>query len=655
MELGHLFQKLALWMDALEMYVHVDELAERRLDDLHLADQRRKTRALRTSLKELRIAAQYRRTIALGWGDLLARQWMRGEPETKKDCRARDKHLARARLEQPLLDLFDDAGDAAGLTPADRDEWRDQLAHLLRQPCSEPWASSPTMAEGCLRLLFQTLALQSARRHAKAMRLRRMLDPHTLWITETTWALFREWTHYRLHEAYWSLTYLRHRAQPPFPAVTSAERRLCGVAGALTRKWRKAPHQSKELPGDDWDGFVSTERAAAAAYLRERTRRFVNAQRPSRDGATPNPSGGPAWLDHYNAACVYLTPATIPVRAPDTPPTPGQETLNDTDAEYVVEELRAAIRKLDPGELFGIAPWVCSEDPDLKPLREHPAFARFAARQFPGRMAEVERPPDAHLMELALYTTRGGRHAARQLAEEWRRRGESPPPRGRALETLWREERLAWESVTAVAEHYKHWRTRLRLAQQMNEWARRRRRSPQQWRYPLFDGDAKDLLDQWLACRNGQDGDSDLDLSEVRRWVACSDARLRCVHSEVASRKPLGRLLEAECKLADDGRSLTALQWRRLATAHADLWQCLAAWLSDDCLTEPSHESSPTTRQCTHHQRFQQKVTVAEDVLSRSAPFSSTRLWLATRCSGGEQSTPPFLRRRQRLRRDHES
>ena len=132
MELGHLYSKLALWMDALEMFAHVDELAERRLRDLSFADRRRKTRALRRSCRELRIAAQYRRTIALGWGDLLAQQWARGRTAAATKGRAYDKRLVRIRLQRPLIGAISQAADDAKVEQPEG--WRESIDYLLRAP-----------------------------------------------------------------------------------------------------------------------------------------------------------------------------------------------------------------------------------------------------------------------------------------------------------------------------------------------------------------------------------------------------------------------------------------------------------------------------------------------------------------------------------------
>lgn len=640
MELAHVYQKLALYMDALEMYVHVDELARRRLDDLHWSDWRRKPRALRASLKETQVAAQYRRTIALAWGDLLAQQWVRGRPETEKEGRDRDKHWARARLERPLLTSLHHAmsNTSDEQQPGYSREWEETLSLLIRNPRDLECEPQDPLPEICLRLLFQLLALHSARDHEPFSRLRRVVSPHALWITETSWELIEEWTLYRLSDAYWSILYLlRSGDVPTSHTLSSVEKGLRTSAELVVSELGTHPERIAGEGGglgEDVSSVVEHQRRGAAARLQKRTQELVGTR--TEEGAeqiAPKASGGGSWLDHYNAACTYMAPVTKPDWPQALPQVPGDAKLRPSHVEYAVEELRAAMSKRRPIELVGLAPWVCSEDPDLTAIRADPAFARFAARQFPGRVGEVRRPRDAHLMELALYTTRGGRRAARLIAKAWWQRMQSAPPDASELETLWRQERRAWQSVGAVAERYKHWPTRLHLTQEMDEWARRWEQPAPEWTYPLFDAAAKTTLDDWsksLACEElkKEPRPMSADKTPVRMWVDCSDERLRRVRSAVGRGSALESLLEDEEKRvsADPVRGLTlpVAVWKELASSHAQLWQCLDDWLSDDCLAEPCFGTSTGAKQCSHDSAFHSAVQAAKNAAPARAVPPST-------------------------------
>ena len=479
-----------------------------------------------------------------------------------------------------------------------------------------------------MRLLFQELAVHGARRHEKTWPLKRMVDPHSLWITETTWALFREWTHYRLHDATATLELLD--LPGPSKQLKAAHELLEAIARSYNRTWLgRASVQDDVLPS----ARPEERRKAAEDHLRSQVEKLVGGKAATSPAGEPKTAPGPSWLDHYNAACVYLTPAT----KVDPPDALDEATrvklmqrvsnaeLSKEQAEYAVEELRAAMRRLSPGELWGITPWVCSEDPDLVALRDDPAFARFVARQFPGRIGEVKRPARAHLMELALHTTRAARSAASKLKEEWCRRTAAPVPGAGALERVWFEEDRAWSAVSDVAEHHKDWSTRLRLIHEMNQWVMQHQQSPLHWQHPLFDTKAQRILDEWRAQHGAADGDEGGASQDIRRWVNCSDVRLQRVHRTTRAGSELESLLQAEKPLfVDSDQSLSDHRWHQLAAAHAELWRRMVEWLSDDCLAESSQKTAPD-EPCGHHLGFERQVRAAKEIAAESGALASAQ------------------------------
>ena len=649
MDVAGVQQKLALWMDALENYVYVEDLARQRLEDMFVFRWRRKTRAIRRSLTDTRILAHYRKTILLGWGDLLANQWLRGlegVPDdsgvkgvrkriTESEGRVRDKHLVRARLELPLRKQLQTWSNGYPTTVRKDDTdadpqavaWGRILRRCLWTP-TKPAGSREARAEAlCLWLFFQLLAVKGRDRRPWLPTTRRVLRPRSLRVTATSRGLIHEWTLYRLRVADGAVEEFLSGSHGSVPdEFSELLRELHRQAGkALPRATR---HRSL---------------AEAEQRLESKTRKRV----PTVGGRGRRwfASTG-SWLDHYNAACTYLAPRSEvqwPLPQPE-PAAPGDTTPWPRTLARAIRELERAMSMLRPDELAAIAPWVCSEDPDLAPIRDEPAFARFAARQFPSIAGEVTRPPDAHLMELTLYTSRGLAQAAWSIADAWQGRIGAPPS-GRALDTMRRQEATCWNAVADVTAGYTHWETRLRVTREMDQWALGAQVQPFEWRYPVFDAKCDKTLRDWEAAREAADLPSANNdpRGRVRCWVESSDERLRLIQAAVADQNCHVRLLIDQEKeaLADAtyrGAALTDDAWKTLASSHARMWTCLAEWLSEKCLLEHPRAADPSssgTPDCTHGRRF---IDAAEKAL---ASCSELRLVADSHDSSAGQDPSP--------------
>lgn len=569
LRLAAVYEKLALWMDALETYQSVHEIAESRLgDDLPKHPVRRRARGIRRSVEIAFVLATYRRTVLLAWGDLVGRQWAKErvrKATSSPTRRAAERTHLRTVLAPRLVKALNDSRAI---------DVPDGLEEVLRD-----WGGQGAAAPEAVRrvdhlvvqMLLNILALLSARSETQRV----TWEP---WRIEAggsrrSWKLIEVWTEYRARQTLAALEAVlrapglpRQRAGDGPKAAWAA---LPGVADELARACRTF------LPRRPEAG--SGENPPWADWLRDRCDEIM-------EGTSKD------WLDHYNAACVYALPFSS-VAWPDGLPADrrrlddvgellGEPGTRASDlALEAVESLRHSMRLLKPNQLGGIAPWVCSEDPDLADLREHPRFARFVAKHFPGAVRERRRPRNAHTLELALHSAQAGRRAARLAADAWCERARQQPPTPEAAVAMWRIERKCWKAVSSLATDHRHWQTRSRLIADLRSWADALDVPPPDVAHPAFDQVADAVFPA------GKPAGAEA----VETWVGTCDDRFESIEIAVGD----GEVGLGVAKMLSNGqglleersasrRKLHRSEWLALCTAEAHLWRALEAWLGDD-------------------------------------------------------------------------
>jgi tetratricopeptide (TPR) repeat protein len=157
LEVAGLYQKLALWLDALEMYRHVVVLAQRKLLECWRLVPTRRLRVQRRAARRALLSAQYRCTVSLAWGELLSEQWLSADEKASRTgpASARSKELleVRERLQETISDHLRSPPRYKGLM----DGRREPLKALW-----EPGQRERQAAKHALRLIFQLMARDEA-------------------------------------------------------------------------------------------------------------------------------------------------------------------------------------------------------------------------------------------------------------------------------------------------------------------------------------------------------------------------------------------------------------------------------------------------------------------------------------------------------------
>lgn len=573
LEMAHVYQKLALWIEALEIYTHVEELATRRLSDLPRWPLRRKPRCERRAISTARLVALYRRTITLTWGERLADQWVAGmtrEPQPAWARREREESGTRERLRKSLRTdkLAQDLDDVARpMLPAAAPscaEWFESVPRFAAAPSAEEAEQRERLHRTLFRLLFHAWADVEARRLMTEYGAgRRQLPGVAHVVSRASCRLVQLWAEYHWDEE-------RTRAD--------------GVVAFLEEAVRLGPRPREAgPPATRLD--VSTEAIAAyvtaLAKLRDVRRppspRGYDPSRPEslhaavghimRSRARPR-----TWLDHYNAACVLASPLAAAdwqgAKRDATGRIPATQRVYLDLERAAIDQLRTAMRRTPTGALGNLAPWVCSEDPDLDQLREQESFAIFARRQFPGQQAGLSRPPDAHAFELTMRTVRTARHSADLVSLDWRRLADHRPTSVAEMRALLRREERAWHLVRLMARNHRHVATRLELIEAMSSLTHLRGLPTPDWSYPAYPS-LIDPDEPPAACGPLVDA-ANRRLDQILARLGAGDPRQQRVD-----------WLEGTYRVMLAGGSLTRREWREVALHQAGLWYQLARWLDD--------------------------------------------------------------------------
>ncbi len=282
------------------------------------------------------------------------------------------------------------------------------------------------------------------------------------------------------------------------------------------------------------------------------------------DGIERRHSGFRRWQDHYNSACVYALPllARNPSDADDL-------------ARHAVDELEQAIECADSGFIASHRDWLLADDPDLEGLRVHPRFKQFEAMFFPSPAQTRTRPPGLHRWELSHYTIELLSSTANRWESLWESRKAGLESSLDPHELLdWCEVEVeAWGRVQEVACHHRHWRTRVKLIEQVEAAAISFGFEPLAVGFPQFAG-ATELGD----ASNGLDA-----------RVHDNDMRLRALAAtRVAKREHACRLIADLRRQRASLGLIDAPDWKprkadlaRLCDAHAALWRALRRCLEE--------------------------------------------------------------------------
>jgi hypothetical protein len=167
------------------------------------------------------------------------------------------------------------------------------------------------------------------------------------------------------------------------------------------------------------------------------------------------------WLEHYNTACLYAL-----ALVDDTIDVPS----HNSHAYEAVGALDRASRFGDQIEFVTSKKyWLQAGDPDLAGLRYYRSFRAFEARVYGHPL-----PATAELSRYELYRFLRAvvRQAARNLETAWRSRTD----RGAGyvshadFEEWWRQELRAWEVSIRIGRFYRQWQTRHAALEAIREW-----------------------------------------------------------------------------------------------------------------------------------------------------------------------------------------
>lgn len=526
LDAAEICEKLSLYLDALEWYLSI-----RRLCDARPPNQDPTRGGHVASVRQL---ATYRASVALTRDDLLARQWLRGGTSARDLERAQLRDRLCVSLGELTYELC--SKSAASSVPEgqfgsieERDIAAESHALLAADVGSRYRAGDDNYRDSLQEFFLLCGALLAQQMEDEE----EVLSPLTL----KSLQLVVMWAKEHVAERY------RNRFFGDSPSAAS------GQEAAILSRFRAIAHQKGLIPTRDRPVDLRTAEVVKTI------------------------AGDGEWLDHYNAACVLAHPLLTKGGTADHEEAPTHATRDlSTTAGMAVAQLRLATSKLDAATLRSLAPWVCSEDPDLRGLRGYSVFAGFAYDQFPGQVPDVPRPMNAHRFELRLHILQVIRRSARLFAAEWLRMTTEPPPRAVDLHALGRAELRCWRSVANMSRDWRHWQTRLRLMTEMHAWCRDHNLPAPAWNHPDYAVEAPRL---WPAGPPG-DGRVPLDVmienskeqlavtSQVLNGSANSESAGFLAQLEEGWHQLLGGVVGTE--------SLSEESWRRLGTMHWRAW-----------------------------------------------------------------------------------
>jgi tetratricopeptide (TPR) repeat protein len=540
LQIGFLQEKLALFLDALDTYQSILDVAGGRPVG-HAVTRRAQRDVLRRSYRlparrdrdQVLLVARYRRAILLG-GEQLPRQWAIDQGGARESARDAERRELRKRLRPALTDLFRQA--EASSTVA----WlsgREPRGGQLRMPVGMRMLA---------RIRNQTAASPDGDDLAKVL-----AQPEL----KPTKALRRRLEELLLRASLHELSQLR-RDLPPL---------LSGHGIALTRR------------AVDLAGLWMQVRLAGLASDRYPDPMLLVESIENLEGRL---GGFKRWEEHYNAACIYSLPLLARTSRMDP-----QEVR--ALSHRAVERLESAIACADSGYIASRRDWLISDDPDLDGLRAQPAFKTFEAKYFPAAARTPRRPRDLHKWEVSRYTFRLLAATADRWKEAWRGRGSAVKAGLDASElAAWlRVERAAWNRVRSVAINHRHWQSRVALVDDMRKWSMAFGFEPLQVRFPRFTVEDAALL-----------YDDEAHAPDVSSIVEAGEDRLQAVAGTIEHVDGQSGC----CKLVADldrwHTELTRLDGAApqldpgaaalLCDSHASLWEALDTYLEsdDECL-----------------------------------------------------------------------
>jgi hypothetical protein len=536
LQTGFLQEKLALFLDALDTYQSIIDVAGGRPPRPAVTRRRRRDvvrRSYRLPARRDRdrvlLVARYRRAILLG-GEQLPRQWRIDKGGSRESRRDKERRELRKRLRPALIELFRQAeasSTVAWLSGRDPRGGKLRMPAHLRVLARIRTGSAPPRDGDAL-----TEALSQPERKATKA-LRRRLDELLLRAS--------------LHE----LSELRRDlARVGSGHGTALTRRAVDLAG-LWMQVRLAGLPSELLL--DPQGLIDSVETLEGRL-----------------------GGFKRWEEHYNAACIY----SLPLLA-------RSSSLKREEAETLsglaVERLESAIACADSGYIASRRDWLISDDPDLDGLRAQPVFKTFEAKYFPAAARTPRRPRDLHKWEVSRYTFRLLAATADRWKEAWHDRG-SAVQTGLAASELaeWlRVERSAWNRVRSVAINHRHWQSRVALVDDMRQWSMVYGFDPLQVRFPRFTAEDAVLL-----------SDDEAQAPDVSAIVKAGEVRLEAVAETIehvdgqsGCCKLVGDLDRWHTELARLGGVSPQLDPHAaalLCDAHASLWEALDGYLEGD-------------------------------------------------------------------------
>jgi len=532
LQIGFLQEKLALFLDALDTYQGILEVAAGRRRGARLVRRERRDPARRSYRLPARrdrdrvlLVARYRRAILLG-GQQLPERWATDRSGSRESTRDKERRELRRRLRPALTELFEEAsgsGTVAWLTDGE------PRGGKLRMPLWRRMVSRMQPGTSATDDLSQVLA-QPERPGDEALQ--------------------RRFEELLVRAALHELSKLR----PELPRLGSGEGiALTRTAVDLAGLWMRV--RLAGLPSEEYP----------------RPKQLVEAVE-----RLEGRSGFRRWEEHYNAACIL----SLPLLARGNPPDPQRAREL---SRLAVERLEWAIDCADSGYVSSRRDWLISDDPDLDGLRAQPAFKRFEAKYFPAAARTPKRPRDLHKWEVSRYTFRLLAATAERWKDAWRARAAALDGSldARDLAKWFRIERAAWNRVRDVAVNHRHWRSRLALVEDMRRWSGAAGFEPLRVQFPRFtiedsaavfgdDGEARDVneivkegevrLEALAATIERVDGKSGCCrlVGDLDRW-----------HAELARLDGIRpRLDHADAAL--------------LCDSHAALWDALDTYLEND-------------------------------------------------------------------------
>ena len=527
LQLGFLQEKLALYLDALDTYQAILQIAgaETVADDLGdgLGVVRRPGRpSARRERKRAERVTRYRRAVLLGGGQL-ARQWGKWGPSTATE-RDRERDRLRLRLEPGLRHLF----EVALSSPAVEAKAEEIFAGAQ---------SSPPSRSACRSALGKPEGAGEQETPAELEQLLLLASLHEL---DDLGSRLPKRPIRRTSLTRSSVKVSRLVVEARLRWVANGHR--CGADGSWDQYISETKKQLDRIEGGD-----SFDR----------------------------------WQEHYNAACIYA----LPLLATEHPP-PEEQARQLT--ALAVWRLEAAVEKADSAYIASRRDWLVSEDPDLRGLRGRPRFKRFEAAYLPSPARVPRRPLSVHKWEVSRYSLALLRVTAQRWENEWERRRATLDGRGDVRKLLrWSQDEVrAWSLMTDVAVNHRCWETRHKLIAQMQQWSAEYDLEPVRVAFPRFS--AEDEAELRGGERSGQAGG--LERATVAA-INEKDERLRDLVrllDEEETGQPGGsvriteelkriRLTLSRCEAG--GRELKTARVARLCAVEANLWRRLGALL----------------------------------------------------------------------------